>query len=407
MQVNPHGPLSDIRVLDLTQMLAGPFCTQLLADFGADVIKVEPIRGDSVRAYGPFHPDDSIREYGGYFQSVNRNKRGVAIDLKSPLGRDVLLKMAENADVLVENFRAGTLEGWGLSYERLQERNPRLVYASIRGFGDPRTAKNDYIDWPAYDLVSQAMGGMIGITGPDPKTPVKVGPGVGDIIPGLYAAFSVMAAVHHARRSGQGQYVDVAMVDSVLAVCERIIYQKSVTGIAPAAQGNRHPLFAPYSILKSKDGWVVIACPNEKFWKLLCSLMSRDELASDPRFATQELRIQNVLELEDEIEAFTSKRTKKELSSVLGGRIPFAPVYDMDDIQADSYFRERGMLVDLQHPGTDRVTTVAGIPVKMTKTPGAVLRRAPMLGEHTDEVLQAAGYSVEDIEKLRASGATR
>jgi len=219
------GALEGLRVIDLTQMLAGPFCTMMLADQGAEVIKVEPLEGDGTREIGPFHPEDRLRAFSGYFQSVNRNKLSIALDLKRSAGREIFLKLIETGQVVVENFRAGVMERLGLVYETLRERNRRIVYASIRGFGDPYTGKSPYLDWPAFDVVAQAVGGIMAITGPDAQTPTKVGPGVGDIVPAIMAAYGIMAAVWHAERSGAGQYVDVGMVDGVLSMCERILHQ--------------------------------------------------------------------------------------------------------------------------------------------------------------------------------------
>ena len=200
------GALSDIKIIDLTQMLAGPYGTMMLADHGAEVIKVESPSGDMTRPGGPFHPDDREKTHGGYFQSVNRNKKSIVLDLKTDAGRSALKTLIKDADAITENFRAGVMDKLGLSYESLREINPKLVYGTLRGFGDPRTGASPYVDWPAFDVVAQAMGGIMGITGPDADHPTKVGPGVGDIIPGMMLAFGVLSAIHHARRTGQGQF---------------------------------------------------------------------------------------------------------------------------------------------------------------------------------------------------------
>ena len=236
------GPLDGLRVLDLTQVLSGPYTTMLLADMGADVIKVEPLTGDVARLWGPF-PNGAAGsdEYGGYFASINRNKRSVALDLKDPVDQQVLWDLIAKADVLVENFRSGVMDRFGFSYEEIHERHPSLVYACIRGFGDPRTGKSPYDDWPAFDIIAQAMGGILGVTGTDAQHPVKVGPGVGDIFPAALAATGILAAVRHAEHTGQGQLVDVGMYDAVLSLTERIIYQHSLTGRDPEPQGNTHP----------------------------------------------------------------------------------------------------------------------------------------------------------------------
>ncbi|MGH8788227.1 MAG: CaiB/BaiF CoA transferase family protein [Cupriavidus necator] len=401
----PHGALAGLRVLDLTQMLAGPFCTQLLADHGAEVIKIEPPAGDTTRKSGPFRADDRERAYGGYFQSVNRNKRSLVLDLKKEGAREVFLALAARADVVVENYRAGVMERLGLSYETMREINPRLVYAAIRGFGDPRSGASPYVDWPAYDVVAQAMGGMMGITGTGPGQPMKIGPGVGDLVPAVLAAFGVLAAVHHAQRTGEGQFVDVAMTDAVLALCERIVYQHAYTGEVPGPEGNRHPLLCPFGLFAASDGAVAIACPGDGFWATLAEAIGRPEMALDPAYATNAARVANAHAVIQAVEAFTRQHSKQELSALLGGRVPFGPVYDAQDILDDPHFRARGMLVELEQPGSTAPVRVAGIPVKLSDTPGAVTRRAPRLGEHSDAILRELGWQADTIARLREEGA--
>jgi crotonobetainyl-CoA:carnitine CoA-transferase CaiB-like acyl-CoA transferase len=344
---------------------------------------------------------------GGYYQSVNRNKKGVVIDLKSEQGRQVLLSLVDKSDVLIENFRAGVLDRLGLSYEKLAERNPRLVYACIRGFGDPRSASNDYTDWPAFDVVSQSMGGMMGVTGAEDGVPMKVGPGVGDLIPATLCAFGVLAAVMRAQRTGRGQFIDVAMVDGVLAFCERVIYQYSISGVIPRPQGSHHPMFVPMGVFPAADGWVTVGSPNDGFWIKLCKLMGRPELAEDPRFRGNDDRVRNAPALKAELGAFTSAHTKEQLRQLLGGQLPFGPIYDAQDIFTDPYFAAREMLVEVEQPHSRKKLTIAGVPIKMSETPGSVRTRAPMLGEHTREVLLAAGMTAAQVDELTASGAVR
>ncbi|MGH8786194.1 MAG: CaiB/BaiF CoA transferase family protein [Cupriavidus necator] len=399
-----QGALGGLRVLDLTQMLAGPFCTQLLADHGADVIKVESPIGDMTRSSGPFLPDDEQKVFGGYFQSVNRNKRSVVLDLKQEAGRKVFLDLVETADVVVENFRCGVMERLGLSYEVLSRIKPGLVYAAVRGFGDDRTGASPYADWPAFDVVAQAMGGMMGITGAEPDQPLKVGPGVGDLVPAVMAAFGVLAAVHSASKTGQGQFVDVAMTDAVAAICERIIYQYSYRGEVPGPEGNRHPFICPFGLFSAKDGKVAIACPTDAFWTTLAQTMGQPELATDPRFATKQARVVNADAVIETVEAFTRNLSKKELAGLLGARVPFGPVYTAQDIFEDPHFAAREMLVEVEHPGSATPVQIAGVPIKLSGTPGAVKRRAPLLGEDTDAVLHEIGYSQEAISGLRDEG---
>jgi crotonobetainyl-CoA:carnitine CoA-transferase CaiB-like acyl-CoA transferase len=401
----PTGALSGLRVIDLTQMLAGPFCTQILADHGADVIKVEALSGDGTRVTGPFLEDDTLRDFGGYFQSVNRNKRSIAVDLKHVEGRAIVQRLVASADVLVENFRSGVMNRLGLSYERLREINPRLIYGTVRGFGDPRSGASPYADWPAYDVVAQAMGGMMGITGPDRETPTKIGPGIGDTVPALMLCIGILAAVHHARESGEGQFVDVAMTDCVLAVCERIVYQTSYTNIIPAPEGNRHPLLCPFGLFRARDGYVSIACAHDGFWEKLALAIGRPGLVTDEAFATNAARVRNAKRVIAVIEAFTSGLTKEEIARRLGGKVPFGPVYTSAEIFADPHYEVREMLVGVEQPGSATPVKIAGVPIKLGRTPGQVRHRAPMLGEHTDEILVAAGYGKEEIEHMRTCGA--
>jgi len=401
------GALAGLRVIDLTQMLAGPYCTMLLADQGAEVIKVEPIEGDGTRKITAYHPDDQLQAYCGYFQSVNRNKQSLALDLKSQGGRDILFRLVESADVLVENYRAGVMDRLGLAYETLRARNPRLVYASIRGFGDPRTGASPYVDWPAFDVVAQAMGGIMAITGPDPATPLKVGPGVGDLIPAMLAAFGVLAAVHRAKVSGQGQYVDVGMADCILATCERMVHQHSYANQVPGPEGNRHPLLCPFGLVPAKDGWITLACHADEFWRELCRLLDRHDLLDDPRFATNQSRVQHADAVYAEIGAATARLSKHELMARLGGKVPFGPVYNVADIIADPHFKVREMIVPVEHPGLPQKMAIAGVPVRLSETPGGVRRRAPILGEHTTAVLTGLGFSNAEVEGFRRQNVVR
>ncbi len=404
MSKEPRGALDGLRVLDLTQMLAGPYCTMMLADQGADVLKVEPVGGDPTRTFGPFEASDEVRHFGGYFQSTNRNKKSVAIDLKAEEGKDIFRRLAREVDVVVENFRAGVMDRLGLSYESLAAENPKLVYGALRGFGDPRTGTSPYVDWPAFDVVAQAMGGPMGITGPDADSPMKIGPGIGDIVPAMLTAFAIVSAVRHAERTGEGQFVDVAMYDGNVALAERIIYQYSYGGTVPGPEGNHHPLLCPFGIFKAADGWVTVACPRDSFWSVLAEIMERPDLADDPRFATNVARRENGRQTNGLVEEWTSRHTKEELKTILGGRVPFGPVNTVADIYADPHMAARDMLKEVEHPGVDRLVTIANTPIRMTKTNFGVQSRAPIAGEDTDTRLRAAGFSDADIADLRGRG---
>lgn len=400
----PAGALAGLRVLDLTQMLAGPYCTMMLADQGADVVKIEPIGGDPTRTFGPFDPSDNRRHFGGYFQSTNRNKKSIAIDLKAEEGKAIFRRLARDTDVVAENFRAGVMDRLGLSYESLAQANPRLVYGALRGFGDPRTGESPYVDWPAFDVVAQAMGGPMGITGPDADTPMKIGPGIGDIVPAMQTAFAIVAAVWHAARTGEGQFVDVAMYDGNVALAERIIYQHAYDGTVPGPEGNHHPLLCPFGIFKAKDGWVTVACPRDSFWAVLVEIMESPDLATDPRFATNDARLENADRTNRLVEDWTSRHTKEELKGILGGRVPFGPVHTVADIYADPHLAARDMLKRVEHPGVDRPVTIANTPIRMTRTNFGIRERAPIVGEHTDARLQAAGFTTDYIADARARG---
>ena len=399
------GALKGVRVLDLTHALAGPFCSQVLADHGADVVKIEPPEGDFFRRMGPFRDDDRERHFGGLFQACNRNKRSIAINLKHADGQALLKELVKSADVLVENFRAGVLEKMGLGYEALQAINPRLVYTSVRGFGDKAGGTSPYIQWPSFDIVAQAMGGWMGITGQDVEHPVKVGGGAGDTVPGLFAAFGTMAALWHARATGEGQYVDVAMTDSILAMSELVVSQYSYRGVSPIPVGNGIPGVAPFGTVKVKDGVIVIAAPHDPQFHTLCRLIGMPELINDPRFANEASRWDHTAELTELIETFTTKRTKLELRALFGGKVPFSPIYDAREIFEDPHFAARQMLPEVEQPGSQRPVAVPGVPVKLSQTPGAVRHRAPMIGEHTRTVLIDFGMPNAEIERLIRIGA--
>jgi crotonobetainyl-CoA:carnitine CoA-transferase CaiB-like acyl-CoA transferase len=399
------GPLTGVRVLDFTQALAGPFCTQNLADLGAEVVKIEALTGgDLSRSSGPFHPADAAHKHAGYFHSINRNKQSIAADLKTPEGVELVKRLAPQFDVVVENFRVGVMDRLGLSYEVLRAFNPALVYGAIRGFGDPRSGASDYVDWPAFDVVAQAMGGMMGVTGAGPGSPQKIGPGVGDTIPGLYLALGIVSAVLHARATGEGQFVDVAMTDAVLGVSERIVHQYSFGGQVPGPEGNHHPFLLPFGVYPAKDGHVALACPGDRFFRDLCMALDAAFLLDLPEFANAGARAKHRSMVITALSDITATFTKAELRERLGGRVPFGPVYDVSEISRDPHFQVRDMLPEIDIPGLPPMR-VAGQPLKFSKTPSSVRRRGPDLGEDTDAALLAFGIAPEDIARWRAAGA--
>ncbi len=394
------GVLRGVRVIDLTRALSGPFCTMILADHGADVIKVEEPGGDTTRQAGPFIDGNRAAGLGGFFQSANRNKRSIVIDLKKDDGKNVLRRLIANADILAENFRSGVMERLGFSFDDIKSINPRIVVASISGFGDPRNGESPYIKWPALDVVAQAMGGLIGTTGPDAGTPVRAGPALGDIIPGIYAAFGIVAALRYAERTGEAQHVDVAMLDSVLAVCEAAAYRYSFSGIVPAPTGNDHTLAAPIGVFAARDGWIAIAAPQENQWTTLCRMLGLETLLDDDRFSHYTKRRENLATLKPLLSEKTALYTKSQLVDLLGGEIPIGPILGMDEIFADPHFRTRKMLVEVEEPGTGQSRSIVGSPVKFTETPGRIDQRAPLLGEHSKAILADTGFDADEIDKL-------
>jgi crotonobetainyl-CoA:carnitine CoA-transferase CaiB-like acyl-CoA transferase len=365
----------------------------LLADLGADVVKVEPPHGDMARPLGPSPKDREGCDYGGYFASVNRNKRSVALDLKEAGDRDVFLQLVESADALVENARVGVMDRLGLGYETLRDRNPRLVYVAIRGFGDPRTGESPYAHWPAFDIVAQSMGGMVGLTGPRGSTGMPAGASVGDLFPGTLAALGLVSALLSARGSGRGQFVDVAMYDAVLSLCENIVYKYAADGTIESPRGQGHPVLVPFDVYETSDGAVAIAAPADAQWKLLCEAMGRPDLVEDERTRNVFARHAHRDFTNECILAWSRARSTREVVERLGGRVPVGPVQNAEDIFRDPHARVREMLVEVEQPGANPRLTLAGVPIKLTGTPSGVYRRPPLVGEHTVEVLAEAGIA--------------
>ncbi len=395
-ETQSKGPLHGIRILDMTWMLAGPYCTMLLADMGADVIKVESPGGDPMRQIGPHFPDDTEKRYGGYFQSVNRSKRSIVLNLKSDSGRRELLGLVKTCDAVVENFRSGVMERLGVSYETMAEHHPALVYASLRGFGDKRSGETPLNDRPAMDYIAQAMSGFMSFTGPDGQ-PTKAGPGVGDIFPGALTALGVVSAILSAKTTGKGQYVDIAMYDAMVSLCERIVYQYGYTGKAPTSSGNRHPLWSLYNTFETRDGFVVISAVFDHEWANLAIAIGQPELATDERFATNAGRLAN----DDAANAIVSKwarmRTRAQVLEAFGTSVPAAPVQTAKDLFEDPHLQIREMIVEVDHPGSEYKAKVAGLPLRFLSTPGGVQSRAPLLGEHTQEVLDEVRARVNTV----------
>jgi CoA:oxalate CoA-transferase len=396
----PPQPLEDIRVLDFTLMLAGPFATMMLGDYGAEIIKIErPVKGDSTRNIGPFASHDTEHRAGGFFLSISRNKKSITVDLKHPEGVRIIKELTKTAHVVIENFRPGVMDRLGLGYESIREINPKIVYTSISGFGHT----GPYRERPAFDIIAQAMGGVMAMTGPKGGPPYKVGPGIGDIWPATIAAYATMVALHAAEKTGQGQHVDCAMYDSMLYMSERAIMMYSMAGIVSGREGNAHPLYAPYDCFETKDEkHVVIAGHWEMQWENLCNAIKRTDLLEDPRLKTMWGRSENYGFLQSIIADWTKSMERDEIVRILlECDVPVAPVNTVEDIFNCPQAQAREMLVDTEHPIAGLVK-IAGIPAKLSKTPGRIETAAPLLGEHTDEILKGLlGYDDDKIQKIR------
>lgn len=374
--------LADLKVIDLTAMLSGPYATMLLADLGATVVKVEPPGGDHTRGFGPFlNEQDDASDLGGYFNSINRGKLSVMLNLKLERDRSQFRELVKQADVVVENYSSGVMERLGLPYESLAKDNAKLVYAALRGFGDPRSGSTDYDDWYSYDIIAQAMSGYLSITGTEEGHPIKSGPGIGDIFPGTQLALGILAAVRQADRTGEGQFVDISMYDSMIALCERAVYQYSYTGMSPGTQGNSHPLFYPFDVFETADGSAAVAAVTNKQWEVLAKALHLDHLAIDPLYKTVADRSARRADLRAHLTPAIRQYSNARLAELLGGNVPFGPVNDMAAVFEDENVRRRGMLVDVSATDSDRSIAIAGQPIKFSKGDTVPSSLAPHLGE--------------------------
>ncbi|MCR9259679.1 MAG: CoA transferase [Pseudomonadaceae bacterium] len=404
------GPLKDITIIDCTMALAGPFGTAMLADLGANVIKVEPPRGDGARPSPPLPPDyanvgaeeSAGVDYGGYFASINRNKRSIVLDLKLDKDKETLLSLCEHADAIVENMRAGVMDKLGVGYDAVKTRNPAIVYGCIRGFGDPRTGESPYAQWPAYDIVAQAMSGHAHITGPeDGEGGYPSGVSVGDIYPGTLMALGVVSAIHNARATGEGQFFDVAMYDAMLAFCETVVCNYGYRQKSLGPRGQHHPNLMPFGIFPTSDGGVALACPGPNHWQLLCSAMGREDLVTDERCKNTYVRRRNQVFVEAQISAWTSSLSKQDVMQALGGKVPCGPVNTAEDIFNDPHVEARNMITRFQLPGDNPEVAIVGTPLKFTRTKAGFYRPPPRHGEHTEEVLKE--FNITGQSEVRTS----
>lgn len=389
------GPLKGVRVLDMTWALAGPYCTMVLCDLGAEVIKVEsPDGGDPSRKSLPF-----IEGVSSYFLSVNRGKKSVAVNLRHPQGKEIVLALANKADVLVENFRPGVMDRLGLGYGALRSTNPRIIYAACSGFGQ----KGPYAHRPAYDVVVQGMGGTLSITGEAGGPPTRVGFSIGDIGGGIFTALGVLAALHERESSGEGQMVDISMLDGQMALLENAFARFFATGEVPQRIGTRHPLRTPFQAFPTQDGYIVLAASEERFWQRLCQVINRPDLPRDERFKDNPSRTRNHDQLEPILKEITrTKKTAEWVALMDKNDIPCGPVNSIDQVVNDPHTAAREMITEVEHSKAGRLKVINS-PLKLSRTPVKIERACPELGEHTEEVLQnLLGFSQEKITELRS-----
>jgi glutaryl-CoA transferase len=395
------GALSHVRVLELSRVLAGPWASQLLADLGAEVVKIErPGTGDETRGWGPpwlTTAEGVETRESAYFACTNRGKKSVTVDLARPEGQDIVRRLAERSDILLENFKVGSLSRLGLGWEDLSALNPRLVYCSITGFGQA----GPYKDRPGYDFVVQAMGGLMSVTGEPEGEPMKAGVAMTDILTGMYAATAVLAALAQRERSGEGQHVDLALLDVQVATLANLAESYLVTGRAPDRHGNAHASIVPYQAFATRDGYVVVAVGNDGQFARLCEVMGRPELAADPRFATNPARVENRAALVPVLQAILAGRpTQDWVATLEAAGVPCGPINDLAQVFDDPHVQRRGLRVEVPHPLAGSIPVVAS-PIRLSRTP---VRHGtpPLLGEHTREVLGSVlGMGEAEIEALR------
>ncbi len=395
------GPLQGIRVADLGHVLAAPFCTMILADLGAEIIKVEPPIGDDSRQFGPFiKENEGDKSQSGYFISINRNKKSTCVNLKESQGKEILRKLIKQSDVVIENFRPTTMKKLGFSYDELKKINPGIIYCSICGFG--HDALPEYAEKPAYDMVAQAYSGLMSVTGPLGGPPCRVGTSVGDIIAGHQAAIGILSALWHRQKTGKGQYVDISMVDGLVYIMENAITRYTINGDIPSPLGSAHPTITPFQAFETKDSWIITPIGNDKLWKGFCKALDREDLIDDTRFKTNPLRTKNKDELINIISDIIKSKTTKEWIDIFSEyKLPYSPLNTMDKVVNDEQIKYRKMIVDINQPKVGNIK-ISGSPFHMSETPSSVNNPAPLLGQHTDEVLSnLLEYSKEEIEELR------
>jgi CoA:oxalate CoA-transferase len=384
--------LDGLKVLDLTHAYNGPFCTTLLADNGAEVIKIEPPTGDQCRTWGPL---DKKSGESGFFAFLNRNKKGITLNLKNQKAKEIFYDLVKNSDVVVENFRNGVAKKLDIDYEALKKINPKIIYAAGSGFGQYGPLSHR----PCYDVVAQSMGGMVNLTGFPDQPPTKVGPSVADNVTGIYLCVGVLMALYNREKTGKGQMVDVAMLDTIFSLLENSIVVTTMTGKIPQRKGNIDPSIAPFDIYKAKDGYIAIGVGNDKLFNVLCDVIEKPELINEPKYKTNDLRCQNyTCGLQDILAEWTKNKEKKYIEDLFDkAGIPCGPVLDMKEAINHPQIKAREMMVEIDHP-TIGPMYFQGCPIKLSETPGSVDTPAPILGQHNAEIL---GISEDELKRLK------
>jgi CoA:oxalate CoA-transferase len=394
--------LENIRVLDLSHVLAAPIAAMVLADMGAEVIHIEPPQGDDAREYGPFFGEVD-KNHSSYFISLNRNKKGMVLNLKLEEGKEILRDLIKVSDVIIENYKPFTMSSLGLSWDEVKQINPRIIYASISGFGHDTVPEN--LDKPSYDIAAQAYSGLMSITGPENGPPCRVGSSIGDIIAGHQAVIGILSALFYRTKTGSGQYYDGSMVDGLFSILENAVMRYQATKELPGPLGTAHPDIAPFEAIQTSDGWIVVPIGNNNLWKKFCLAIERNDLFENDLYKNNHLRVSNRKTLSLILNEVLKEKTIKDWAAIFDNiGIPCSPINNIEQIYGDPHIKYRKMLVEMNQPDIGKIQLI-GSPIKLSETPGDVYASAPQLGEHTEEILSnILKITPEEISRLRQRG---